>query len=132
MSKKMFLALAIAGLLIGVAIGITLDYFRLPTIGVYGEYGLTFTPNQINWNDVYLEVPVTRQVTMQNTGTRPFANLTAYYGNETANLYNYTLTWDGEDYALAPGESLLVNFTLIIYNATAGSFGFDIYVSDKG
>lgn len=133
MSWKKSITLFLTIFLISVGICYAIDQFLLPTHGVFqGEYGLTFNPTEIDWGNVTLDTPVIRSVQLTNTGTKDFWNLTASYGNETTNLINYTLFWDvsmNSDYLLI-GESILANFTLVIYNATSGPFQFDIYIEE--
>jgi hypothetical protein len=133
--KKLYvIAILIIALLVGVAVGTTLqDILRIPTSGDLDlTYGLTANPTSIYWGNITLNTPITKQLNLTNTGTKPIANLTASYGNETSNLVDYTLAWDAEDFALPIGASILANFTLTILDATGDRFSFDIYIADKG
>jgi len=92
---------------------------------------LTAVPASINWTGVSLFTPVTRNSTITNNSEQT-ANLTVYTGNASANLYDYTLTWDAEGILLQPTESVTANFTLTVLNATVGdTFSFKIVVADK-
>jgi len=90
----------------------------------------TAVPASINWTEARLFTPVTRNSTITNNSDQT-ANLTVYTGNASANLYDYTLTWDAEGILLEPNESVTANFTLTLLNATGDTFTLDIVVAHK-
>ena len=139
MQKKTFIitsAVFLASILFGVTIAAPFIFtVLLPSFGVIQPgYNLSFQPNEINWGNVTVGDSVTRNTTITNNG-RDIASLNMTYGNQTANLLNYTLTWDAESEPLPNGYYIIANFTLTIYEAnitTSEAFTLDIWISDKG
>lgn len=134
MKKALVLAaITVSTFLLGYVVVAPLIYkLVIPSTGtvIYSE--LSADPTSIDWGDIYNGSVSERNTTLTNTGTRPFTSLNMTYGNASLNLINYTVTWDAEDIALPVGQSLMANFTLTVYNATAGPFNLDIYIQDKG
>jgi len=133
--NKLFLAILFIGLLvIGGAVAYLIQQSTPPAEN--GETPdnhmspLTAVPPSIDWTGVSLFTPVTRNTTITNNSDQT-ANLTVYTMNASANLHDYTLTWDAESYILDPTESVTANFTLTVLNATEGGFTLDIVVADK-
>ncbi len=96
------------------------------------EYELTFNPTEIDWGNVTLNTPVTRNTTITNVG-HDVASLNMTY-NATSNLINYTLTWDAEGQSLPYAASLTVNFTLTVYEfnwTVTDQFSIDINIRDQ-
>lgn len=136
--NKIKAALTIMGLAALIVIPILtlplLYKYTLPTSGVQVEYGLSANPDIIDWGNCGLNEKVNRSVILTNTGSKDFMNLNQTYGNPSINLVNYNVTWDAEGFSLAIGETLKVNFTLIIneFNSATGNiFTFDIYIGEQ-
>ena len=136
MNKKTLILATImlaAGILIGNIVIAPFIFTLLSSGTVVQNYGLTANPSTINWGNVILNENVTKQVDITNTG-RDIASLNMTY-NGTTNLLNYNLAWTAENLSLLSTNSLLANFTLIVYefNFTAtDQFSIDIWISDKG
>lgn len=95
---------------------------------------LTIQPSYIDWGTVLIGEPVMRNITFTNNGAT-WQSLNMTMGNHTANLLNYTLSWDAENHSLPTATSLTANFTLTIHEANitvTDQFTFDIRITDKG
>jgi len=107
----------------------------IPTTGtvVYGPPELTFSPSSIDWGTVIVDENVSRSVNITNTGG-PTGILNMSTANASANLLNYSLTWDLIDWFLESDESVLANFTLTIYEANTtvtNDFNFNIIIGEQ-
>ena len=134
MSKKTLLAAILITAIITAAIAYGANYLLTEVLnsGTYKkkEYGVTLSPSALTWPGMTDGEPVTQTVNITNSGTIPITNMTAEEG-DAIGLINYTLGWTGEGESLAVGQSLLVNFTLTIYDALDGSFSFKIWISES-
>lgn len=127
MQKKLLVLLPLC-LLVGVAIGVAVKNYLIPSTGYYtGE--LLIEPSSIDWGNLTRGNSSIRSVNLTNSGP-DIASLNMTYSLKTGTLYDYTLSWDAEDKTLATGYFLTATFNLTIYDADEGNFEIDIAVAD--
>jgi len=98
-------------------------YAQIDTSGTY-EGNLEISPTSIDWGNTIKNENITRNVNITNHGNTATLNFSYI---EPSQL-NTSLICDAQDYVLAKGETVQANFTLTIFNGTAGTFDFTIYV----
>jgi hypothetical protein len=133
MNWESFVAGALCGIVIIVALLAFTDTRQTTTASGTINTSLTFHPSHIDWGNVYVGTPTTRNVTFTNQG-EAWQSLNMTYGNATENLLNYTVTWDGEGLPLPSSNSLVANFTLTIIEANitvTDQFSIDIWIGDQ-
>jgi len=137
MNKLVLLLIFIGLLIVGGAAAYIVQQNMPPTDGdeipdghMTPLAGLSATPSTIEWGNVTVGLAVTRAVNLTADGT-DISSLNMTVANHTANLRNYTVTWDAEGYPLKSGESLLANFTLTVRDADKGNFHMTILVGEK-
>ena len=103
-------------------------YLSIPSSGtILTTAGLTATPTSINWGDIPAgsTTPLTRDITLQNTGQQSTLPL-----NMTASTTTYGIvTWTGENAIILAGAQQIFTLTFTpSASAPAGSFSFNIII----
>jgi len=104
----------------------------IPTSGTFtSAYGVTLVPTSVDWGNVTMGVPVTRTVSITNTGTKHITSLAMSTASWTGiGLTDFTLTWDLGGQALNVGVTKTATFVFTLTAPVSSVWSFDIKVSD--
>lgn len=82
----------------------------------------------ISSGNITLGLPIVESIKLTNIGTTNVTLNMTYTGS--ANLIDYTLTWDCEGESLPVGYYITATFTLTVTEAEEGAFKIDIVIHD--